>query len=267
VLPASVLREDERESWMAALDAYTELAKVSLIFDEGLVAINSALATVPDAETLPAGTAEPAIVAALNAAAPVYREHLWDQHHRENGEWIAKFAPKIEQYAPAITKALAHAYQLEWPAEPVLVDLAGETGPTNAYTTAGPPGTAGHAVIAPLKTADPDAAVELAFHEASHTVDSFLVKMIADEGARQRVEPPPDLWHVLLFYTTGEIVKRELGKQNDPDYQPYAYRHGLYTTAGWRKIREALEQHWQPYLDGKATLEAALHGLVRDGSQ
>lgn len=263
VLPLSALSEEQRTRWTMALGAYAELAKVSLIFDERLVKINNALARVTDAEALPPDAVEPAIVAALNAAAPIYREHLWERHRRENEQWITKFHATIEKHAAAITQALANAYQVEWPDEPLLVDLAWETGPTNAYTTAGPPETSGHTVIAPQKTSAPDAAFEIAFHEACHTVDSHLAKMVADEAIRQQVEVAPDLWHVLLFYTTGEIVKRELGKRNNPDYQPYADRFGLYTGA-WEKIRAALERHWQPYLNGDVTLAAALRDVVRE---
>jgi len=67
------------------------------------------------------------------------------------------------------------------------------------------------------------------------------------------------------LYTTGEIVRCELGKQVDPAYKPYAYR-GLYARAGWDKMRTALERDWQPYLDGKTGFDLALRDLVRDVS-
>lgn len=267
LVPTSALSADEQKAWNAALDSYTELAKLNLIFDERLIRINNTLAQTGDVATLPPDAVEPAIVAALNRAAPVYRAHMWEQHRRANEEWITKFAPQVRQHAASVTKALAAAYQVSWPVEPILVDLSSESGPHEAYTTAGPTGMAGHTVMAASKLSDPDMNFEIIFHEASHVVDSHLIQTLDAEAARQHVKPPDELWHVLIFYTTGEIVRRELNKQNDPTYKPYAYRVNLYSTTGWDKMRVAIERDWLPYLDGKVELPTALHNLVRDASQ
>ena len=82
---------------------------------------------------------------------------------------------------------------------------------------------------------------------------------------KQRVKPPPDLWHGIIFFTVDELVKRELHKDNDPRYQPYAYRFGVYDR-GWQNIRMALERDWQPYLDGKVDFGRAMAMLVADCS-
>ena len=71
--------------------------------------------------------------------------------------------------------------------------------------------------------------------------------------------PNGTLWHALLFYTTGEVVKKELGH----DYQPYAYKNGLWTRA-WPMYVTALQQDWQPWLDRQTSVDAALEKLVRD---
>jgi len=266
LMPAA-LSGEEQKAWAEALDSYTELARLNLIFDTRLIRINNSLAELGDVATLPAGSVELGIVAALNAAAPIYRAHLWEQHRRANEEWIAKFAPMIQQHATSVTKALEAAYQVKWPAEPILVDVTCESGPNEAYTTAGPPGTAGHTVMAASKLSDADMNFETVFHEASHTVDDPIMQMLNAEARRQKLRLPDDLWHVLIFYTTGEIVKRELGKQGDPNYRPYAYRVNLYTSAGWDKMLLALEREWQPYLDGRVEFGSALHNLVRDASE
>lgn len=268
LLPLSDLRGGERASWTAALDAYADLAKASLIFDEHLIGINSALAAIGDVPSLPPGTIEPRIAAALNAAAPVYRAHLWERHQRDNQRWIDEFRPVVERHAAAVTKALAAAYHVTWPSAPILVDLSCDAGPNEAYTTGGPKGTAGHTVIAPLKAEDRDVGFEIVFHEASHTVDDQIVKTLDAEAARQHVKIPESLWHVLLFFTSGEVVKREMGKQGDPFYQPYADRFDLYgKAAGWDRMRAALERDWLPYLDGKAAFDSAVRDLVRDAAR
>lgn len=244
----------------AALDPYSDLAKAALMFNARLIRINNALASI-SGDVLPASAVEPEIAAALNAAAPIYRAKLWDRHRRDNEEWIAAHAPLIQRHASSMIRALAAAYKATWPDGPILVDLAPDSGPDEAYTTNGPPGTAGHTVIAPLRLTDMDKAFELVFHEASHTVDGQIMKHLAQEG-----NPPRVLWHVLIFYTSGELAKRELGKQNDQSYRTYA-EQGLYEKAGWQKMRESLQRDWQPWLDGKTSFEAAVRALVRDASQ
>ncbi|HET9211639.1 MAG TPA: hypothetical protein VFR03_14630 [Thermoanaerobaculia bacterium] len=264
-MPMSTLSEAERSAWSSSVDAYADLAKLSLIFDERLVRINNVLAARGEEAALPEGLVEPGVLAALNRAAPIYRTHLWPEHHRLNEEWIATIRPLVEQHAPALTRALADAYHVQWPKEPILVDASCEGGPVGAYTTGGPPGTAAHTVIAPSQVHDLDAAFEIVFHEASHSVDDQIMKNIDAEAARQKVKPDPNLWHALIFYTSGELVKRELHKEKDPGYKPYAYRFGVYDR-GWQPLRAGLEKDWQPYLDGKVSFSQALTRLVADCS-
>ena len=91
------------------------------------------------------------------------------------------------------------------------------------------------------------------------------MRYVDEEGAKQRVEPQFDLWHGIIFFTVGELVKRELHMHNDPKYQPYAYRFGIYDR-GWQAIRSALERDWQPYLNGSVDFGHALASLVADCS-
>jgi hypothetical protein len=264
-MPMSTLSEAERAAWSSAVDAYADLAKLSLIFDERLVRINNALAAQGEAAALPEGLVEPGVLAALNRAAPVYRAHLWPEHRRLNEEWIAATRPLVEQHAPALIRALTDAYHVQWPAEPILVDASCEGGPVGAYTTGGPPGLAAHTVIAPAHLSEPAVAFETVFHEASHSVDDQIMKLVDAEAAKQKVKPLPELWHAIIFYTTGELVKRELHKEKDASYQPYAYRSGVYDR-GWQTLRAGLERDWQPYLDGKVDFSHALAKLVADCS-
>ena len=113
VMPAAGLSEAERAGWTAAVDAYVDLAKLSLIFDERLVRINNALADQGEAATLPEGLVESGGLAALNRAAPAYRAHLWSEHRRANEKWINAVRPLVEEHAPALIKALTDAYHVK----------------------------------------------------------------------------------------------------------------------------------------------------------
>jgi hypothetical protein len=102
---------------------------------------------------------------------------------------------------------------------------------------------------------------------------------------RQRDKPiPRDLWHALLFYTTGEVIRPVAatgasspasappGPSPDPSlgpspasassgYVPYAVREGLYKR-GWENYLRILTQYWQPYLDGRVDFSDAMAHMV-----
>ena len=266
-LPLSALNANERAAWEGALDAYVELAQLSLISDERLVRIDNTLAKVTDRDVLRSNGMEPKIVTALNAAAPVYRAHRWEEDRRENDRWIAANEPEISQHAVAVKKAIASVLQIVPPSGPILVDLARDIGPTLAYTTEGPDGTAGHTLVAPQKNSDLDVVLDTLLHEISHTMDNQITREVDDEAKRQGVKIPADLWHAITLYTTGEIVKRELGRQGGPAYRPDASRKEMFKRNGWEEMLTDLEKYWQPYLDGKVPFQTALHELVRNAAR
>lgn len=266
VLAPDLLNAEEQRAWNRALDAYVELANKELVFDADLVRINNALTRV-SAASLPPGIVDEPTRRALNAAAPVYRAHGWPEQRRLNDAWIAQMRPVVERHAVALVPALVKAYRTKMPSKPIIVDACEEAGPNAAYTTQGPGGTQGHTTIdvrAEHNTGDPG--LEIVFHEASHTLNDHVIDAIRKAAARLQVEVPDNLAHALLFYTTGELVRRELARTGEPHYVPYADRFGIYNN-GWLGYRAALEREWQPYLDGKIGFDEALEAVVRDAGK
>jgi hypothetical protein len=261
------LNDNERAAWSAALDAYVDFGQRNPVFDATLIRINNALTVVTDDSTLDARTGVDAkTMRALKMAAPVYRAHYWAPQRQLNDRWIAALAPMLAEHGAAMAQAIATIYRVTWPGEPIVVDACAEAGANGAYTTDGPPGTAAHTTI---EAANPqyqgEMAFEMLFHEASHasTIGPPLVAALSAEARRQQVPSPRDLDHVIIFYTAGELARRELGMVGDPHYRPYANRYQVYS-GGWERLRNAVVNDWQPYLDGKTTFDAALTALVRD---
>jgi len=267
------LTGEEERAWSAAITYYSGgIADRDLLFNGDMVLINNRLAemeTCPDlsgrASPECASGLRPEMIEALERAAPVYRARWWAQHDRTNRAWIAAAAPLVRQYGAVLAQQLAEAYQSKWPAGLLRVDVVNYAGPFGAYTTLDP----AHLTIS---STDPrnqgPAALEVLFHEASHTVAAGVRDAIARE-CRQRGKPiPRDLWHALLFYTTGQIVKRALRPPASPArgggdaYTPYAVvRNGLYER-GWTNYEKALELYWQPYLDGRVNFNTAVARLA-----
>ncbi len=258
----------DEATWQSALDAYADLAKRDLIFDAKLVAINDALGRIATEADVTDTAIEPGVRAALNQAAPIYRLRGWPRQRQTNDAWIADMKQRVDRHGAALVRALAHAYRTDWPSKPILIDVSGEAGVYGGYTTNdGPAGFAAHSTIAPGgKGAEGDMGLETIFHEASHAVDASIMRMINAECAVQKVRAPRNLWHALIFYTTGELVRRQVGMAGDEHYMPYAYRFDVYSK-GMEKDRAALEQDWQPFLDGTVPFEEALRNLVRDATR
>ncbi len=270
MIKTSGLKPDERTAWALALDAYSDYTRRDLVFDAPLIRINNTLTVVADdtpPTRLPPGL-DAAARRGLIIGAPIYRAHFWTAQLRLNDRWIEAIRPVIAEHGAAMAAALAHAYRVGWPAAPIVVDAASEAGPNGAYTVDGPPGTAAHTTI---ESANPDLqgdmAFEMVFHEASHAagIGDRLSAALDAAAGRQKFAASRDLWHAVIFYTTGELARRELGKSGDPQYKPYAYRNGVYTR-GWQRLRDALERDWLPYLDSKTSYEQALAALVRDAA-
>jgi hypothetical protein len=105
------------------------------------------------------------------------------------------------------------------------------------------------------------------FHEASHTLvapwrPDPLPKALQQAAAELGVPLPRDLWHPILFYTTGDVVRRALKQAGEPAYTPYMYRHGLWR-GSWARFREAVEKVWPAYLEGESTLWQAAREVLQ----
>jgi len=258
------------QDWAAALDYYArELADRDLLFNGDMINIKNRLAEMEGCPDLSgqsdpqcASGLRPGLIAALEQAAPVYRARWWADHDRTNRAWAKAVSPLVERLGVALAERLAAAYREQWPAERMRVDVSYVANWAGAYTTLRP-------TRITIASGDPRnegiAALETLFHEASHALAEAVRDGIARECRRRNKPIPRDLWHALLFYTTGEMVRRALTGLGGPlardGYTPYAVRQGLYAR-GWEGYLRVLERHWQPYLDGKLEFDRAVARMV-----
>jgi len=263
------LTAEEQQAWKASLDYYAaHLADRDLLFNSDLVAIKNRLEEVEAEPDLRKSGLEPELETALERAAPIYRAHWWVAQERANRAWVVAATPFVQRLGGILAEKLAAVYRAPWPVGPIRVDASYYANWAGAYTTLEPLRIT---VSSSAEANQGQAAVEVLFHEASHALSGAVRDAIASE-CRSRHKPiPRDLWHALLFYTTGEIVRRALGGPKEEPvkgptppgspYTPYAYRQGLYTR-GWQNYLRLLEQYWQPYLDGQTDFDRAIAKMV-----
>jgi hypothetical protein len=168
-----------------------------------------------------------------------------------------------------LSERLADIYQTRWPHKKIRVDVVAYANWAGAYTTVDPL----RVTISSLDQRNQGAqALEVLFHEGSHGIAEAVQTAIIRE-CRQRDKPiPRDLWHALVFYTTGEVIRTVLagysatqgdkgGSVPGNGYTAYAVREGLYQR-GWKNYLDLLQRFWQPYLDGKASFDDAIARMV-----
>ena len=266
---------DTSPAWQSAVDYYRKnLAHRDLLFDQGMVLINGRLAeleTCPDlsGRTITSCTSglQPNLIATLEGAASIYRSRWWSEHDRQNRDWIDGDAPLIRHIGLPLAEELSGVYQKPWQREPIRVDVVIYAGPLGAYTSLDPTRIT---VASGDQRNEGLAGFEILFHEASHALAVPVQDAIAEDCRLRDIPIPRDLWHALLFYTTGEMVRRAAaeGKLELPgagtkaaSYTPYAYRNNLYSR-GWEDYLRLLEAYWQPYLDGRTDFEHAIRAVV-----
>jgi hypothetical protein len=240
--------------WREALDYYRrEVTKRDFLTDDA-AKINNRLSGLESGQALKDSGLPPDLTVVLNAAAPIYRDRWWPEHDRANRVWIDAVQPLIAKHGDALRKQLGAIYATDWPATPIRTDVAEYANWAGAYTTLGP----AHITVSSLNPGNQkDAALEVLFHEASHAIFRKIGDALSAEvRSRNMLFRRSDFWHAVLFYTVGEMVRRQID-----GYTPYAFKNGLYERT-WEGVPEILDADWKPYLDGKTDLATSLRRLV-----
>lgn len=196
------------------------------------------------------------------AASPAYEECRWATQDAENRRWIEELAPRLAAHEATIARRLEELYRKRWTGLPLRVDLVHTVSWSGANSTF--PGAAGGHLLVSTSAYRGPAALEIVFHEASHGLalrGDPLMKALADAAAALDVPSTGDLWHVVLFHTTGETVRRTLAAAGEPGYT--VMLEGIFARGAWLPYREAVEAVWPGYLAGERTLEEAAAAVIR----
>ncbi len=252
---ADALGAEGRAALADGVNAYrARFGTRDLLFDDQLGAIKASLAAGEMATAPPVPPAETALGELLARAAGPYGAGVWPKHDAENRRWVAAASETVRAHGAGIMADLARWYRAPWPAGQVRVDVCRSANWAGAYTSLAPV----LIVIASADARNQDSyALEILFHESSHAMMGPLRAALAAECARQGKAEPRNLWHAILFYSSGAAVAARV-----PGHVPYVDRENIWRH-GWQAYRPALAAAWQPYMDGKRTFEAALAELVR----
>jgi len=271
----SGLNSGEKRIWESAVSYYAKnYAGKDLFFSLEMVLIKNQLGdfeTCPDLagikrKTCDAGLPD-GLTQALDSAAPIYRAHLWPEHDRFNRRWIFTVAPLVRRNGLGLSHRLAEIYQTDWPKDRIRVDVTAIANAEGAYTTLDPLRVTISSTDSRNQGTD---GLEVLFHEASLGISDNVQDAIIRECHQRNIPIPRDLWHALLFYTAGEVIRSAVSSSSKttglvPDrstnYISRALQERL-DSRGWQDYYRVLSDYWQPYLDGNVGFEDAIAHMV-----
>lgn len=249
------LTADERRAWDAAVSYYDEeIADLHPLFE--MRSIRKAM--IAAGTDISATGLEPAHHEVLLRAAPVYRKHWWPAHDSANRTWVVDSLSKVAELTPDVPERLARLYGVPWFTSAVRVDVVRVANREGAFTSIDP-APAHITISSSAPNGQQWSAAEILFHESSHALVFPLMDAFAAELRTQR-KVSRQLWHVALFYLTGEVVRQALAERRIA-YEPYLYNTGLFDRA-WPELRAPIESHWKPYVNGEVPRDAAIRNVV-----
>jgi len=200
------------------------------------------------------------IASALQFAAPVYRKYDWPDDDRVNRFSISVATTLLRETEAEIAKELARLYGVKWPAS-LHFEITPFAERVGAYT----PDPAPDMMLTVMSSRHANfqgfRQLEMLFHEPLHHFDARFDEYLNAAAKTTKTTVPPRLAHMILFYTSGEVVQRALAKRG-VQYTPAALALNMYQRPNMRFLPQ-LENDWQMYLDAKLNRQAALEQLLR----
>jgi hypothetical protein len=244
----------ERATWQSAVDFYaTGPSKMDAVFDKDLVKATAAIAAASDSSNLSGLGLDPALVATLQRAAPIYRAVWWTAHRRADRMRRDDLVPLVARFGAPLVSRLTAVYQAEWPVQPRVVNLAAYTNWAGAYSTDGG--------LIEFSSTDPaiggTLGLEILFHESSHQWDDEMNRRLNAVAESHHARVPEGLSHAIVFYTSGDLVKALV-----PDHVPYAEKFGLWNHSSLRAFKPVLDEYWRPYVRGDGTIDGAIAHVI-----
>ena len=257
---AAGLSEEDFRAWSDALIYYrTKMLRHDLATDDDMVKIKNQLEDLEGATSVAQSDLDPSLISTLDAAAPIYRAHWWFLHNKSNQAWISAVIPLVDQQGSGLAQRIATAFETPWPDHALRVDVVAYANYAGSYTTTDPD----RIVVSSIDGGNQGiAALEVLMHAGADAMHDPISKTIEHAYAVAKRDQPPELARMILFFTSGFLVQ-----QLYPDYTPYGDRFALWTEDSAKGYRAMFVKDWQPRLEGRVTLDAALAQLASDFSE
>jgi len=166
--------------------------------------------------------------------------------------------PRVDAHGSAMARELSRIFHIPWSDFLIRVDASAYSSWAGAYTTNYPDRIT-------VATMDTDyvgvSGLEMLFHESLHTLDDSVVSALAAATKRAGKRLPRDFPHAMIFFTAGEVAKRELAGE-EPSYVPTAVRLGIWQRGGFQRQLPILQRYWLPWIEGRSSFASAVDSIA-----
>ena len=246
---------------MDAVKFYTDsLAKKNMLFDPEMTFLKYEMESSSSLEELATKNISKNILSALNNCSDFYSQHLWNEQDKLNREFIASRIDLIKKIEGEVIRNSSKYYLYKYNGTKFRIDLVDYATFFGAYTTTEPYISA--VISSTYRSHSGTQGVEVIFHEVAHGMIDAIYNAQENACKDQNMEFDHNVWHTILFYSTGMFVKNELKKQNI-DHEIYIYKNKLGDiNPAVKKTIDAVAANWQMYLDEKATMNEAMTNIL-----
>lgn len=191
---------------------------------------------------------------------PYFTKLYWFAIDSTNKAWLNTYKQQIKEMEISFIPALEKIYQTKLPDTKIKVDLSCYATWTGAYSYKN---SYCHIIFSSYSKANQgDLAAEVIFHEASHFLVDKLAEQIQIALNGKEVKKSTNLWHNIIFYTTGyEMIKQYKVKWKT--FEPYYVQMKFEEKFPDFKVSvDGCKLYWNDYIEGKLTFNAAVKKLV-----
>ncbi len=252
--------EKIKSNIMSVITYYSDsMAKKDMLFDEQLTNLKYSLEQANSVNDLKQKVSK-LTIDAIEKADGFYKKYYWEEQNNNNRQFISKQIETIKAIESDIMEQSRKFYHYAFSTKKFRVDLTDYATFFAAYTTTEP---YVNAVISSTdKRHQGTQGVEVIFHEISHAMIDSVFMAQQKLCTTKNKSFDHNVWHSILFYSTGTFVKNALEKVGQK-HELYLYKNNLGSfNSKIKKTIDLISEHWQHYLDGKITMENALDYIL-----
>jgi hypothetical protein len=255
----SALSPKELQAMNALLLFYRDsVVKKDLLFDSLQRDLSDRLCATKN--SAPKNKWQQQVMAQVDEFMPLFKRLYWPAIDSASQAWLRANKEQVARMESSLVPRLEKIYQAPLSKGLIRVDLAGYATWAGAYSYND---TYKHVVVSSLHPSNQnERAAEVMFHETSHFLVDKLVELIRKEAGTRDLRKSQNLWHNMIFYTTG-VVMDSWYKNEAKLYTPFYEQMNFETKfPDFKTSMDACRRYWNPYINGRSSFGDAAKEIV-----
>ncbi|MBK6446333.1 MAG: hypothetical protein IPF81_13860 [Bacteroidetes bacterium] len=255
--------ETEKQNILKAVVFYANnQANRNMLFDPEMTELKYALEEMNSVDDLSASKIPAEVQTALKQADVYFQKNDWLAQDKRNRTFLLDKIETIRKIEEQTIAKCERVYQYKWNGKKFRIDLVDYATFFGAYTTTEP---FVNAVISSSdKRHEGSQGIEVNFHEVSHAMSDGLFGAQMHFCDSMHLQMDHNVWHTLLFYTTGKIVQQQLASLGQ-EHELYLLKNKLAElNPNVRKVVDAVLKNGPALLDGKKNTQETVLAVLEE---